>query len=110
MTIHWIIGIGRPKCAMMAGNPMFTAESSGTTDVPRPTISSAAIGDLDKAEIACCPVACIGFLTVCRRGYPVPPRFLAQPDGLVRVLVELMCQERDHRCFLGFQAVAGIGQ
>src|SRR4051812_27656306 len=110
MTIHWIIGIGRPKCATIAGNPILTAESSGTTEVPSPTISSAAIGDLDKAGTARCPVACIGFLACWRRGYPVPSWFLAQRDrfACVRLLAKLMRQESDHGRFLGLPAMTGI--
>jgi hypothetical protein len=37
MTTHWIIWIGKPKLPVISGKAMFTAVSSGTTDVPRPT-------------------------------------------------------------------------
>ena len=37
MTTHWIISIGKPKLPVIAGKAMFTAVSSGTTDVPSPT-------------------------------------------------------------------------
>src|ERR1700761_8053155 len=45
MTIHWIIGTGRPKCATIGEKSMLTAESSGTTKVPRPTISKGQAGE-----------------------------------------------------------------
>ena len=48
MTIHWIIGIGSPKRATMAEKSMLTAELSGTTSVPRPTISRGHTGDFTR--------------------------------------------------------------
>src|ERR1700710_301638 len=45
MTIHWIIGIGSPNRVTIAEKSILTAESSGTTRVPRPTISKAQTGD-----------------------------------------------------------------
>src|SRR5487761_1878623 len=41
MTTHWIIAIGRPKPWVMAGKAMLTEVSSGTTEVPRPSSTSA---------------------------------------------------------------------
>src|SRR5579885_2827345 len=39
MTTHWIIAIGSPKLRVMAGKPILTAVSSGTTDIPSPIIT-----------------------------------------------------------------------
>src|SRR5215831_215755 len=39
MMTHWIIASGRPKLPVMSGKAMLTAVSSGTTEMPSPTMT-----------------------------------------------------------------------